>query len=310
MRLILHIIALALLSLASRIHAQPLPDRTLSEVTKVGNANTTLILVPCMSCRWKQWEQFLERNKDKYTMYAVTLPGFGGGAIPNLPMDANEPIWHKNAVAALSALIDDENLDDVILLTNSFGAFIGAQLAVERPDAVRAIIDLDGRIITPSNNPETLEERAERANANIADWTEKFRDPEQWQQFNRVASYHNSERRMLYHGWFMATDPQVMLRYWSENFFVDKEDVLGQLDIPFVHVRALSPAIEDQEDARQKHLDSLSDAARRENVEVIFFYQTYHFIMDSQPEALDALVAAFVNGEDLEDFHPNEAANN
>jgi pimeloyl-ACP methyl ester carboxylesterase len=82
-----------------------------------------------MSCRWNEWEEFMERNQAKYTMYAVTIPGYGGTHLPDLPKDTDRPLWHDNAVKALAKFLDEQKLRDVTVVGHSWGTIIGVQLA-------------------------------------------------------------------------------------------------------------------------------------------------------------------------------------
>ena len=67
-----------------------------------------------MSCRWKSFEPFMARNRERYRMYAVTLPGIAQTPAPDLPLNGDEPVWHRNAIQALSNLIDRERLTNVM----------------------------------------------------------------------------------------------------------------------------------------------------------------------------------------------------
>ncbi len=95
---------------------QTLPPGELGELHEMGHGERTLLLIPCMSCRSRAFDSFMERSSDKYTMLAVTLPGFGGSPLPNLPMNSGEPTWQRNAEAALTTLIDDRGLGTVTLI--------------------------------------------------------------------------------------------------------------------------------------------------------------------------------------------------
>ena len=111
----LAVFILASIIIAPAIRAELLPPRRLGEMVQMGTGETTLLLIPCMSCRWKSWEPFMLRNKEKYTMFAVTLPGFGGTQLPDIPMNTDAPLWHENAVNALSDLLDREELSHVYM---------------------------------------------------------------------------------------------------------------------------------------------------------------------------------------------------
>ena len=57
----------------------------LAHVETRGEGDTHLLLVPGLLCDWTVWESFMERNAERYTMHAVTLPGFGGTEPPPEP---------------------------------------------------------------------------------------------------------------------------------------------------------------------------------------------------------------------------------
>ena len=70
-------------------HAKPLPaPEGLAHVERVGTGPVDLVLIPGLACDWRVWEDFLQRNARRYTMYAVTLPGFGGAPAE---FDPDEP---------------------------------------------------------------------------------------------------------------------------------------------------------------------------------------------------------------------------
>ena len=57
----------------------------LAHVEVRGTGDTALVLIPGLVCGWEVWESFMDRNGDRYTMYAVTLPGMNGSEPLPLP---------------------------------------------------------------------------------------------------------------------------------------------------------------------------------------------------------------------------------
>ena len=128
-----------------------------------GIGEQKVLLIPCMSCRWNEWEEFMERNADKYTMYAITVPGYGGTAAPNLPMDTEATPWRDYLLMGLSELLDAYALDEVVVIGHSWGSMIAVQLAALRKDVVSKIVNVDGFIESTSWTPGDQEERLAQA---------------------------------------------------------------------------------------------------------------------------------------------------
>jgi len=78
----------------------------LGHVERRGTGTTHVVLIPCHSCDWRAWETFMERNKARYTMHAVTLSGMGG--TPPLPLDpvgSSETPWLDASARALAETV-------------------------------------------------------------------------------------------------------------------------------------------------------------------------------------------------------------
>ena len=280
----------------------------ISEFERHGSGPQTLLLIPCMSCRWESWQGFMQRNQDRYTMIAVTLPGFGGTPVPALPMNSNGTPWRENALTALSQLIDQEGLKDITLVAHSFGTMVAVQLAARRPDRVVAMVNVDGTIESTSWAPATADERLARANSVVEEWGSKFTDAAQWQKFNNVGlpagELVDRERALeaiRRHGSFMATPKPVLLQYWRENLLIDLTTDMKKLDIPILDIKAL---VNDPETVRRQHLADLKKAGVPAGVKTIFMYMTSHFVMIHRPLVLDSLISKFISGETITDFHP------
>ena len=288
-----------------RAHREPAKIVPLPEVEKRGTGEKVLILIPCFSCGWWSFEPFMERNTVRYTMYAVTLPGHGGTAVPDLPRNTAGTPWHDNAVAALSELVDKENLKDVTIIGHFFGTRIGLEFAAARPDVVTRYIALDA---TP-NSPrgwfkDDMPDRLKAAQKLVENQTKRFANPRNWSNFNR-SSRLDPDRRQLYHGMFMSTSKDVVLQYWRENLIKDLNPLFRGLQIPVLDVDAISLSARDPEKSRQQHLESLKTNGTPPNLKVVFVYETSHFIHEHRPELMDKLVWDFVSDREIRDFRPD-----
>lgn len=278
----------------------------LGEAYRLGSGDTVLLLIPCASCRWRSFDEFMQRNAERYTMYAVTLPGYGGTRPPDLPHYATSTLWHDNAAAALIALLEDEGVSRAVVVGSSFGSTIGLLLAHRRPDLVAGLVNIDG---FPTNGPEVAEqnlgERLEQARQIMHQYAEPLVQPDRWQRFNTPSIIARPERKLLYHGWFMATDREAMIQYWWENMLEDRNPWLRELEGPYLDIRALRPWDEQPEETRRQAEETMAQIGTPSGYQRVFLYETPHFVMEERPELLDRLIADFVAGRPLQDFRPN-----
>lgn len=280
---------------------------SLGEVYKLGTGRDTLILIPCASCRWRSFDEFMVRNQDRYTMYAVTLPGYGGTEPPDLPKWTGEPLWQHHALAALELLMEQQKMSGVTLIGSSFGSTVALKLAAHRPELVARLVNLDGSLVSSlETEKRTKDERMEFARKTMLKWGFPYTTPDRWQQWNSAAIVARPDRRMLYHGWFMATDPEDMMQYWRENLLESRNKDFRNLSIPVLDVQAIRPWDKTPEETRKSTEESISEVGIPENYQLIFLYDTPHFIMEERPELLDQIIEDFLSGKRLTDFNPAE----
>lgn len=280
--------------------AEPIDGTSLAEVERMGEGERTLLLIPCMSCRWESFEPFMRRNTDRFTMYAVTLPGFGGSPRPDLPLNEPEPVWQTHTVAALSDLIDQEQLSDITVVGHSIGSSIGVMLAAERPDVVTRFIDIDGNVSQIASwIPDDPAECLASADEVVETQTERLNDPETWQNFNATSG--RNLQSMRHHGSFMATDRTSLIQYWRENYLVRHDRILESLEMPILDLYSISPGNIDPAAARAQYLENRVD---NPNIQTIVIENTTHFIHDHRPAILDRIIEAFLADEIIDDIEP------
>lgn len=284
------------------IEGEPVPS-ALGEAVRHGSGPDTLVLIPCASCRWRSFDEFMERNADRYTMYAVTLPGYGGTQPPDLPLWTDSTVWRDHAVEALSRLLDTERVGGAVVVGSSYGTTVAIHLARRRPDVVRGLINLDGGFTRPPGRDTVpMEARLEQARQVMEQYGEPLGNPDRWQPFNTPAIVARPDRKLLYHGWFMATDRVAMMQYWRENLLADGNSVFLSLKMPFLDVRAIRPWDETPEETVAGIAETMRAIAPGPAYQRLILRDTPHFIMEERPELLDRIVADFVAGRDTKHF--------
>ncbi|MCH7618304.1 MAG: alpha/beta hydrolase [Candidatus Marinimicrobia bacterium] len=268
----------------------------LGEVHVIGTGPTILLIIPCASCRWRSFEEFAERNARRFTTIAVTLPGYGGTPAPDLPTFGEEAHWQPYVVDALEQLLEEEDLSGVIVIGHSFGTRIALQIAVRRPDRIRGLINLDGTLAAPlERESQSLEVRLTAAAEIRTEYMDPLSDPDAWQRFN-LPRIDRQDRRILYHGWFMATDRTAMTQYWWENLLESWNPLLRKLSMPVLDVQLYNPGTRNVAEKQRNYRERVEALKLGENYRLLFYRDTGHFLMEDRPELLDILVITFAEG--------------
>ncbi|MHC5066472.1 MAG: alpha/beta fold hydrolase [Planctomycetota bacterium] len=293
-----------LLSLALGLPAQQLPGSKpgeLAEVQQIGEGEQILVLLPCMSGRWRSFDSFMDRNQERYRMYAVTVPGYGGTPYPHLDKDGAGTPMRDNAIAGLEKLFADEEIEDAVLVGHSWGSLLAVEFAVRHPQMVTAIVNLDGSLLLPMDKKgASEEERLKQAEEMVREQTMKLADAEAWERLNR-SSIRAADRKALHHGMFMATERALMIQYWRENFFVHSDELLAALPCPVLDIHSISTGVAEREAAARQRIADLKLHDPDGQIETVTWYDTGHFVHEERPLELDRAIEAFLNGEDVKD---------
>ncbi len=267
---------------------------TLPEIVDSNDGEATLLLLPCMSCRWRSFDTFMERNKSRYRMIAVTVPGFGGTPAPPIPRNTSDPLWHQNAVAALERLIEERKITDLVIVGHSFGGVLGTALAARLGDRVSGMIFIDA---WPTSDrswfSDSEEERVTLAFRVTTDQAHLLTDFDAWQSFNAVSSQLPIDRRLAYHGWFMATSPEVVIQYWRENHLIDLNPLLTSIKAPMLDLKALPTGRDSAAYALDRRHHWQENCPTCE-VNTILLRETGHFIHETAPLDVDRFIEAFL----------------
>ena len=305
------IACIILLSAISFTNGQNINKTTiLPEVVVAGEGNLNLLLIPCMGCRWNAWEEFMERNKNKYKMYAITIPGYGGTTAPNLPQNTEKTLWLDNVITGLSNLINQYDLKELVVVGHSWGTKVGIQLAAIRKDVIKKVIAIDGKIESSAWLAETQAERLLKAEAIVDKWEAKLQDAEEWQQFNGTGGLPRKDtitraealQAIKLVGSFMASDRTAIVQYWRENALTDLTAYLQRIKVPILNIQSFVG--KNQEEQKINYLEHLKGVKAPSNVQSIFMFDTKHFIMFHRPLALDCIIENFLKDQTVKDFAP------
>jgi pimeloyl-ACP methyl ester carboxylesterase len=143
------------------------PLGNLGAVEKRGRGPIPMILIADIRTDWSLYRSFMDRNAERYTMYAVTLPGYGGAPAPPRPesLDLKTTPWWDGAEKGVISLIEKNRLNKPVVVGMATSSYLATRLAVNHPDKIRAAVVIDGNVyatfrsLANPDYPATLEER-------------------------------------------------------------------------------------------------------------------------------------------------------
>ena len=284
----------------------------IAHVEKRGEGPISMILIPGSPCDWRVWEEFMERNEERYTMYAFTLAGFSG--TEPLPMpeetDASPTPWFDAAVEAVAEFIQEEELEDVIVVGHSLGGHIALRLALEHPNAAAKIIDIDGVPSSEFGGADlTPQERAAEVEAKLGPQFRNMSDDQAAGMLEQTARLTVTDRQRADEltEMFLSTKTPVAVEYLIQGLKSDISDQLKNITTPTLVIAATGQGGADaaaRADIRE-YWEKWLDGA--EAFTLLTFDDSRHFVMDDQPQKLDEAIAEFVAPKEPADKTEEEA---
>jgi pimeloyl-ACP methyl ester carboxylesterase len=124
------------------------PPGTLGGVVHAGSGKRAMVLIPGLGFGGDVFAGLMDQFAAEYSMYAVTLPGFGGTAAPPSPPESTSfgaQTWTNNAIAAIEDLLLTEGLERPIIVGHWLtGTQIALRLALRNPGRIGAVVLLSG----------------------------------------------------------------------------------------------------------------------------------------------------------------------
>ncbi len=265
-----------------------------AHVERLGEGDQTLVMIPGMLSDWRVWEEFAERNAERYTMYLVTLAGFDGGDGPDPPPDAQSTSWIDQAARGVGALIEQEQLDSPIVVGHALGGQVAILAGLEHSDLIAGVVTIDGlpRITLP--RPIPGDQRAIIVEMTVGADLRQTTD-EGWRlQVDFLLNQFDEERRPLMASMFSEVQKSVGVEYTIQQFKLDLAERISELQMPALGVVPTGPAAArgGMQVARLKR-DWDRQARDAERFDLVFVDDGSHYLMFSNPEALDSHVSAF-----------------
>ncbi|MCI0625545.1 MAG: alpha/beta fold hydrolase [Acidobacteria bacterium] len=131
------------------------PRERLGHVQKTGRGPIPMILISDFNVDWSIYKSFMERNASRYTMYAVTLPGFGGSPAPPVPesFDPASSPWLDNAERGILRMVEENKLRKPVVVGTAAGVYLAARLAANHPDKFGSAVLINGAVHFSMRDP-------------------------------------------------------------------------------------------------------------------------------------------------------------
>jgi pimeloyl-ACP methyl ester carboxylesterase len=148
------------------VTAAPAPHAFSSFKVRVVGSGKPMLLIPGLGCSGNVWESTAAHFAGRYQLHIVTLAGFGGEPAPK---SASLDAVRRDLLAYIAAA----RLDHPVVVGHSLGGFMAYWLAATAPDAIGAVVALDGvpflgEYFTPGATVETSRPGARKVESYMA----------------------------------------------------------------------------------------------------------------------------------------------
>lgn len=265
-----------------------------AHVEMIGHGKQALILVPCLGCDWRSFDQFMVRNAERYTIYAVTWPGLATSPLPTVEKGAETPYWDY-ILRAMANLIEEEGLQQPVILGHSAAGPYVVHFGHDYPDLVGKIINVDAIISNKDTLGYSRQQRIAWAEAEMADTLRQLDDEETWRNFNRRAAGGLGDRADFYAEMWLAPPRAHVFAYWLDWLKTDVGSMLPNLKVPLLSLYATGKTSEEEVAALVAAKEARYAAnGRPPRATIQYIGDTGHTIWEYQPDAFDAAIADFV----------------
>jgi pimeloyl-ACP methyl ester carboxylesterase len=218
------------------------------QYSKSGKGKTTLILIPGFGFDKSVFDDFVKANRKLYTMYAITIPGYGNTQSPPVPSQGTsfgECSWNMSALQGIVKLMDQEKIDKPIVVGHFVqGTQLAFQLAIRYPDKVAGVVSLAGptRFILIQNGKPSiygLKSRIAYADSVMGPKFYKWVTKSFWDQNNYIREMYsfNSKTADLLWNQSAAVPLPIMARYLIEFQVTDVTLEVGKIKCPVLVLR-------------------------------------------------------------------------
>lgn len=251
-------------------------------------AGPDIILLPGLASAGQVWDGTVAALKDQYRFHIADVAGFAG-----------QPVAEPRE-AVIEGLSDDvanyiasQNLDQPIVVGHSLGGFTALHVGRNHSEQIGGVISVDSLpfyplIFNANATVETSRPMAVQMVAQMKAMTKPAYDAAQIRSATILAKDADTQSRIA--AWGAASDRDSVLAAMSEAMITDFRPNLSDINVPVTVIYAHDP----QMGVPSNAVDSLYATAYSgtPNLTLERVDESFHFIMDDQPDAFVASLSA------------------
>lgn len=254
-------------------------------------AGEPLLLVPGLACGAWALDEVARRLSQRFSIHALTLPGFDGRPPIEAPMI-------PRICADIAAYVTARRLERPLLVGHSLGAFIALKTVAAHPELFNGIVTLDGYPVFPALAAATAEERAATAHRLAAQFAAGAGDPVRFRETLRgfLATRMNDSRQAeRFTERAARSDPAATAAYVVEMLSADLRPKLARLDAPLLALAATDSYLagRSEEEILAFYGDLLAEAPK---FSVLLLREARHFVAVDRPDVVAVAIESFVVG--------------
>jgi N-formylmaleamate deformylase len=292
MRQLLALTLVGLLSVglsAGAAQAQTAASPAAFSVKTVGKGRP-MILIPGLVSSGDVWSTTVDRYKDRYECHVLTLAGFAGQPAIDGP-------FLDTVRQAVIRYIADHHLAKPVIVGHSLGGFLAFWIAATAPDAVGAVVAVDGvpflsALMNPAATPDSVRAQAVQMRDLYATFTpQQLRGQSQMYLASMITSQADVDRALV---WAEASTPKTTGEALYEMMVTDLRDRMNQIKAPVLLLAAGDSAKD--EATRDKVREAYEAQVAKVPVHTVTVVaNARHFIMLDAPSALWSAMDAFLH---------------
>ncbi|WP_298759654.1 alpha/beta hydrolase [uncultured Psychroserpens sp.] len=277
----------------------------LGDVKKTGTGDEDVILLAGWGFGANIFDDFVSKNSNKYTMYAVTFPGFSETKpypIPKTGTSYGKQIWTSAIVDGVINLIANEKLEKPTIIGHFItGTQVAFRIGLHYPNLIEKIIIVGGSAKSGSTDypkEPTLEERIKVNDTYYAPKWFKTVTKKTWDTGNYPPEIFSREKVLAQQLWDMAAKVpmQIMIHYILEYYASDISLEFKNIKVPTL---LLIPSFNEEIYKKYNYLkpsfvDCWKGADENKLITTEIVPRSNVFIMNDQPDLFSSLVSKFI----------------
>lgn len=287
---------------------------SIPEYKKEGEGRRTLVIIPGLGFDASVFDDFVRANRKNFTMYVITLPGFGKTTAPPMPAAGTsygEQTWTKGTAQGISKLVSKEGIDKPVVVGHFVtGTQVALRFAQDYPEQLGGLVFLGGSAkMMALIQGKLMDAKRE----DMVKGTDTYWAPQWFKHMTRefynngnfipeVYSVNPATASQLWHQVAMAPMP-VSVRYACEYYACDMLAEIEKIKCPILVIR---PKFQDKfwENQMNKSwiqpqfIESWNVAAQRNPyVQIVEVSESAAFVWKDNPDVVYPAIRSFLESK-------------